>query len=181
MKWICKVCGFIYEGEQPPEICPVCKAGREAFELMESGLNLKDGHLLGAARQVDARVVTSLKERLNNDCREVAQYMAMARAADREGYPEAAGLFERLAMEEARHAGQLAELLGDGLSDSTKTNLSLRIEAEAGECTDKKNLAELARELKYDAAHDALHEMAKDEARHAQALNGLMERLFQKK
>ena len=181
MKWICKVCGFIYEGEQPPEICPVCKAGREAFELMESGLNLKDSHILGTARQVDTRVVSSLKERLNNDCREVAQYLAMARAADREGYPEAASLFERLAMEEARHAGQLAELLGEGLSESTKTNLRLRIEAETGECAVKKSLADLARELKYDAAHDALHEMAKDEARHAQALNGLMERLFPKK
>lgn len=178
MRWICNVCGFIYEGEVPPDICPVCKAGKEAFELLESGLSLKDHHMLGAARQLDARVVNALQERLNNDTREVAQYLAMARAADREGYPEAASLFERLAREEALHAARLMELLGDGLQDSTKTNLKLRIQAETGECADKKALAELAKELKYDAVHDALHEMAKDEARHAQALNGLMQRLF---
>lgn len=178
MKWICNVCGFIYEGEVPPDICPVCKAGKEAFELLESGLSLPDGHQLGAARQLDARVVNALKERLSNDTREVAQYLAMARAADREGYPEAASLFERLAREEAQHAARLVELLGEQVHDSTRTNLELRIAAETGECADKKALADLARELKYDAVHDALHEMAKDEARHAQALNGLMARLF---
>ena len=181
MKWICKVCGYIHEGDQPPDICPVCKAGKEAFELLEGGLSLKDGHVLGAAKQVDARVVSALQERLASDSREVAQYLAMARAADREGYPEAAVLFERLAMEEARHAGRLMELLGEGLSEKTKTNLSLRIEAETGECADKKALADLAREKQYDAVHDALHEMAKDEARHAQALKGLMDRLFPEK
>lgn len=181
MKWICKVCGYIHEGEAPPDICPVCKAGKEAFELLEGGLTVKDGHVLGAARQVDARVVASLKERLSKDCQEVAQYLAMARAADREGYPEAATLFERLAMEEARHAGQLAELLGEGLSERTQTNLSLRIQAETGECADKKALADLAKQLQYDSVHDALHEMAKDEARHAQALHGLMNRLFPEK
>lgn len=178
MKWICKVCGYIHEGDQPPDICPVCKAGKEAFELLESGLSLRDGHMLGAARQVDARVVSALKERLASDSREVAQYLAMARAADREGYPEAASLFERLAMEEARHAGRLLELLGEGVSEKTGTNLSLRVEAETDECAAKKALSDLARELQYDAVHDALHEMAKDEARHAQALKGLLDRLF---
>lgn len=178
MKWICKVCGYIHEGDQPPEICPVCKVGREAFELLESGLSLKDGHILGAARQVDSRVVDALQARLLADTREVAQYLAMARAADREGFPEAAHLFERLAMEEARHAGRLLELLGEGVSDSTHTNLQTRVEKESAECADKKALADLARELQYDAVHDALHEMAKDEAGHAQALNGLMKRLF---
>lgn len=158
MKWICKVCGYIHEGDTPPDICPVCKVGKEAFELLEAGLSLKDTHVIGLARGVDARVIALLQQRLQNDCREVAQYLAMARAADREGYPEAASLFERLAMEEAQHAGRLQELLG--------------------ECADKKALADLAKELKYDAVHDALHEMAKDEARHAQALNGLMNRLF---
>lgn len=181
MKWICVVCGYIHEGDEPPAICPVCKAGKEAFELLEDGLSLKDGHVLGAAKAVDSRVVNGLKERLANDTREVAQYLAMARAADREGYPEAASLFERLAMEEAQHAGRLQELLGEGISESTHTNLRLRVEAEAGECADKKVLADLARDLKYDAVHDALHEMAKDEARHAQALNGLMNRLFPQK
>ncbi len=181
MRWICKVCGYIHEGDTPPDICPVCKAPKEAFELLESGLSLKDGHILGAARQVDERVVNALKVRLQNDTREVAAYMAMARAADREGFPEAASLFERLALEEARHAGRLLELLGEGLSDSTQTNLRLRMEAETGECADKKALADLARELQYDAVHDAVHEMAKDEARHAQALHGLLGRLFPEK
>lgn len=178
MKWICKVCGYIHEGDTPPDICPVCKAGKEAFELLEGGLSLKDGHTLGAARQLDARVVAALRERLASDSREVARYLAMARAADREGYPEAAALFERLASEEADHAGRLAELLGEGVSEKTLTNLRLRVEAETGECAAKKALADLARDLKYDPVHDALHEMAKDEARHAQALHGLLSRLF---
>ncbi len=178
MKWICKVCGYIHEGDTPPDICPVCKVGKEAFELLEAGLSLKDTHVIGLARGVDARVIALLQQRLQNDCREVAQYLAMARAADREGYPEAASLFERLAMEEAQHAGRLQELLGEGVAESSQTNLKLRVEAEMGECADKKALADLAKELKYDAVHDALHEMAKDEARHAQALNGLMNRLF---
>lgn len=181
MKWICKVCGYIHEGDEPPEVCPVCRVGREAFEKIASGLSLKDGHALGSARLVDSRVVAQLQERLQNDCREAAQYMAMARAADREGYPEAAALFERLAMEEVRHAGQLMELLGEGLSESTRVNMEQRVQAEAAECADKKAVADLAKELKYDAVHDALHEMAKDEARHAQAINGLMIRLFPKK
>ncbi|NLW21423.1 MAG: NADH peroxidase [Clostridiales bacterium] len=178
MRWICKVCGYIHEGDTPPDICPVCKAPKEAFELLDSGLSLQDGHALGAARQVDARVVSALRERLHNDTQEVAAYMAMARAADREGYPEAAMLFERLALEEANHAGRLLELLGEGVSDSTHTNLRLRAEAEAGECADKKALADLAGQLQYGTVHDTVHEMAKDEARHAQALHGLMTRLF---
>ena len=178
MKWICKVCGYIHEGDTPPEVCPVCGVGSEAFEMISSGLSLKDGHELGVARLVDSRVVEQIRQRLNSDIKEVGQYLAMARAADREGYPEAASLFERLAMEEAQHAGRLQELLGEGVSESSQTNLKLRVEAEMGECADKKALADLAKELKYDAVHDALHEMAKDEARHAQALNGLMNRLF---
>lgn len=178
MKWICKVCGYIYEGDEPPDICPVCKAGKEFFELLEEGRKWADGHTVGVARGIDARVVKALKERYQADCAEIGQYMAMARAADREGYPEAASAFTRLALEEAEHAGRLAELLGDPLSASTKTNLGLRVEAESGECKSKKDLADLARELGYDAIHDALHEMAKDEARHGQALDGLLKRLF---
>ena len=178
MKWICKVCGFIYEGEEPPEICPVCKVGKEFFELLESGRSWADTHTLGLARGTDAKVVKALKERFQNDCREVGLYLAMGRAADREGYPEAAGAFVRIAMEEAEHASRLAELLGESLSPSTRSNLNLRVEAEAKESVDKKALAELARGLGYDAMHDTLHEMAKDEARHGMALDGLARRLF---
>lgn len=178
MKWICVVCGYIHEGPEAPDICPVCKAGKEAFELYESGLSLADGHHLGAARQVDARVVEALQQHLIKDTRAVAQSLAMARAADREGYPEAAVLFERIALEEARHAGRLLELLGEGINASTKTNLSLRVDSKSGACADKKQLADLAQELQYDEVQDALHEMAKDEARHAQALHGLLGRLF---
>ncbi len=178
MKWICKVCGFIYEGEEPPEICPVCKVGKEFFELLSSSRSWADTHTPGLARGTDARVVKALKERFLNDCREVGLYLAMGRAADREGYPEAAGAFVRIATEEAEHAGRLAELLGENFSPDTRSNLSLRVEAEAKESQDKKALAELARELGYDAMHDALHEMAKDEARHGMALDGLLKRLF---
>ncbi len=181
MKWICKVCGYIHEGDAPPEICPVCGVGQEAFEQISSGLSLKDGHVLGSARLVDNRVVQNLQERLNKDCKEAALYLGMARAADREGYPEAANLFERLALEEVRHAGRLVELLGEGLTESTRANMEQRVLAETAECADKKALADLALNLKYDAVHDALHEMAKDEARHALAIHGLMNRLFPKK
>ncbi len=181
MKWICKVCGYIHEGDTPPDVCPVCGVGADAFEQISSGLSLKDGHELGSARLVDNRVVDNLQQRLENDCREAAQYLAMARAADREGYPEVASLFERLSLEEVRHAGRLMELLGEGLSESTRTNMEQRVTAETQECADKKAIADLAKELKYDAVHDALHEMAKDEARHALAIHGLMERLFPKK
>lgn len=178
MKWVCKVCGFIFEGDEPPEICPVCKVGKEFFELMASGRTWADEAIPGIARGVDAQVVSLLKERYLTDSREVGQYLAMGRAADREGYPEAADAFRRFAMEEAEHAGRLAELLGEGFSSETRNNLSVRIEAEAKECRDKKTLADLARGKGYDAVHDALHEMAKDEARHGRALEGLLKRLF---
>lgn len=178
MKWICKVCGFIFEGDEPPEICPVCKVGKEFFELMAAGRAWADEAVPGIARGVDAEVVNQLKERLLTDCREVGQYLAMGRAADREGYPDLADVFRRFAMEEAEHAGRLAELLGEGFSNETRNNLSVRIEAEAKECRDKKALADLARAKGYDAVHDALHEMAKDEARHGRALEGLQKRLF---
>ncbi len=178
MKWICKVCGFIFEGDEPPEICPVCKVGKEFFELLEQGRTWADTHGVGLARGTDPKVVKQLRDRFQNDCREVGLCFAMARAADREGYPEAASLLTRIAMEEAEHAGRLAELLGESLSPGTKSNLSLRVEAEAQESRDKRDLAETARGMGYDAMHDALHEMAKDEARHGMALEGLLRRLF---
>lgn len=177
-KWVCKVCGYVHEGDEPPEICPVCKVGREFFELVETARSFPDGHVPGQARGTDPRVVGMLKERLQNDSREVALYLAMARAAEREGYPEAAGAFRSIAEEEAEHAGRLMEMLGEGFSASTEENLGLRADAEARECADKKELAQLATSLGYDAIHDALHEMSRDESRHGAALHGLKERLF---
>ena len=131
MKWICKVCGFIYEGDQPPEICPVCKQ-RNVFRLLEEKRSWADTHAVGLARGADPRVVAGLKERFGNDCREAGLYLAMARAAEREGFPEAAETLRRVALEEADHAGRLAELLGENLSEDTQANLSARVEAEAG-------------------------------------------------
>ena len=178
MKWICKVCGYIHEGDQPPDICPVCKAGKEAFELLESGLSLRDGHALGAARQVDARVVSALKERLASDSREVAQYLAMARAADREGYPEVAEALRRIAQEKSGHAARLYELMGEGIAPESEGNLRLLTEAELTGCQEAKAISQRAGALGLEEIRDALLEIARDRARHGRAVEGLLKRLF---
>lgn len=179
-KWVCKICGYVYEGEEAPEVCPVCKAGKDKFEMMSGERVWADEHRIGVAKGLDERVVRGLRENFTGECTEVGMYLAMSRAADREGYPEVAEAYKRIAFEEAEHAAKFCELLGEMVSHSSKENLSVRVEAEYGATMGKKELATLAKELGYDAIHDTVHEMCKDEARHGKAFLGLLERYFGK-
>ena len=112
------------------------------------------------------------------ECTEVGMYLAMSRVADREGYPEIAEAYKRIAFEEAEHAAKFAELLGEVVTPCTKTNLKMRVEAEQGACAGKFEIAKKAKQLGFDAIHDTVHEMAKDEARHGAAFAGLLKRYF---
>ena len=127
----------------------------------------------------DAEVMQGLRDNFNGECMEVGMYLAMARQADREGYPEIAEAFKRYAFEEAEHASKFAELLGECVWD-TKTNLEKRMAAECGATAGKLMIAKRAKELGYDAIHDTVHEMAKDEARHGKGFQGLFNRYFGK-
>lgn len=177
-KYVCSVCGYTVEGEAP-EKCPVCGAVREVFTKMEDGnKQYADEHKVGIAAGVDAEILEGLKANFNGECAEVGMYLAMARQADREGYPEIAEAYKRYAFEEADHASRFAELLGEVLTNSTKRNLELRAEAEFGACDGKMKLARKAKELGLDAIHDTVHEMAKDEARHGKGFDGLLARYF---
>ncbi len=179
-KFICTVCGYTHMGEQAPEQCPQCKVPASKFkEVVESDNNLEwaDEHRLGVAKDIDSEVLEGLKAHFMGECTEVGMYLAMSRQADREGYPEVAEAYRRIAWEEAEHAAKFAELLGEVVWD-TKTNLKARMEAEAGACADKKRIATRAKELGLDAVHDTVHEMCKDEARHGQAFEGLYNRFF---
>jgi len=177
-KFICTVCGFVHEGNEPPEICPQCKQPKSKFKEVESGvMEWADDHRLGVAKGVDAEILEGLKAHFNGECTEVGMYLAMSRQADREGYPEVAEAYKRIAWEEAEHAAKFAELLGEFVWD-TKTNLKARVEAECGACADKKRIATRAKELNLDAIHDTVHEMCKDEARHGRAFEGLLKRFF---
>ena len=181
-KFICTVCGYIYEGETAPEQCPLCKAGAEKFkEYVE-----KDGeapfaaeHSLGIAKGIDPEIIEGLKAHAAGECSEVGMYLAMARQADREGYPEIAEALKRYAYEEADHASRFMEMLGDAVWD-TKKNLEARIAAEADACADKTRIAKLAKQQNLDAIHDSVHEMARDEARHCCGFRGLYARYFKK-
>lgn len=178
-KWICTVCGYVYEGPEPPEACPQCGAPASKFVLQsEDGLSWADEHRVGVAVGVDEDVVNELRMNFNGECSEVGMYLAMSRQADREGYPEVAEAYKRIAFEEAEHAAKFAELLGEVVTDSTKKNLQMRVDAEHGACEGKKALATRAKELGLDAIHDTVHEMCKDEARHGMAFKGLLERYF---
>ena len=179
-KWICTVCGYVHEGETAPDFCPQCKQPKEKFKLLEANaekLEWADEHRIGVAKDVDAEILEGLKAHFNGECTEVGMYLAMSRQADREGYPEVAEAYKRIAWEEAEHAAKFAELLGEVVGD-TKTNLKARVEAESGACADKKRIATRAKELGLDAIHDTVHEMCKDEARHGQAFQGLLKRFF---
>lgn len=180
MKWVCKVCGYVYEGEQPPVQCPVCKAPASKFEKMAEERLWADEHKVGIAKGLDQRVVDGLRMNFTGECSEVGMYLAMSRVADREGYPEVAEAYKRYAYEEADHASKFAELLGEVVTPSTKENLTLRVDAEFGATAGKKELATLAKELGYDAIHDTVHEMCKDEARHGKGFEGLLRRYFGK-
>ncbi len=178
-KWICSVCGYVHEGDNPPANCPQCKSPAEKFNLQGEGeLEWADGHVIGVAKGVDARVIEGLQMNFQGECTEVGMYLAMSRQADREGYPDVAEAYKRIAFEEAEHAAKFAELLGEVVDADTKKNLQVRVEAENGACKGKKELATLAKELKYDAIHDTVHEMCKDEARHGKAFKGLLDRHF---
>ena len=180
MKWVCKICGYVHEGDQPPEKCPLCNAPAGKFEKMAEGREWADEHRIGVAKDVDQRIIDGLRMNFNGECTEVGMYLAMARAAHREGYPEIGMYYEKAAWEEAEHAAKFAELLGEVVTDSTKKNLELRVDAEFGATAGKKEIATLAKQLGYDAVHDTVHEMCKDEARHGKAFEGLLKRYFGK-
>lgn len=178
-KFVCSICGYVYEGEKAPDVCPQCKAPSSKFnEVKNEGLAWADQHFVGVAKDVDPEIVEGLNQNFMGECTEVGMYLAMSRVADREGYPEIAEAYKRIAFEEAEHAAKFAELLGDVVTDSTKKNLEMRVMAENGACEGKKQLATLAKQKNLDAIHDTVHEMCKDEARHGCAFNGLLKRYF---
>lgn len=180
--YVCKVCGYVHIGDEAPEKCPQCGAGKEKFELkdMSGDKEYADEHKIGVAQGLDEVIVQGLRENFQGECTEVGMYLAMSRQADREGYPEIAEAFKRYAFEEAEHAAKFAELLGEVVHADTKKNLELRAAAEQGACMGKKEIATRAKELGYDAIHDTVHEMAKDEARHGRGFDGLLKRYFSK-
>ncbi len=177
-KYVCLVCGYVYEGEEAPAECPVCHAPASKFEEQSAEKTWVAEHTVGVAKGVDERIVAGLKENFNGECTEVGMYLAMARAAHREGYPEIGMYWEKAAYEEAEHAAKFAEMLGEMVSASTKENLQKRVDAENGATKGKTELAKLAKELGLDAIHDTVHEMARDEARHGKAFEGLLNRYF---
>ena len=179
-KWVCTVCGYIHEGETAPAECPVCKVGADKFEEMAGERVWADEHRIGVAQGVDEEIVEGLRANFTGECTEVGMYLAMSRQADREGYPEVAEAYKRIAFEEAEHAAKFAELLGEVVETSTKKNLELRVDAEYGATDGKLKLAKRAKELGLDAIHDTVHEMCKDEARHGKAFLGLLNRYFAK-
>lgn len=180
-KFACTVCGYIFEGDAAPEKCPQCGAPQNKFEeKKETGLQWADEHRIGVAKDVDPEILEGLRANFMGECTEVGMYLAMSRQADREGYPEVAEAYKRIAFEEAEHAAKFAELLGEVVYADTKKNLQVRVEAEFGACTGKKAIATKAKQLNYDAIHDTVHEMCKDEARHGQVFNGLLQRYFNK-
>lgn len=179
-KYVCTICGYVHEGNEAPEFCPQCKAPASKFKVQEAeaGMVWATEHIIGVAKDVDAEVLEGLKAHFAGECTEVGMYLAMSRQADREGYPEIAEAYKRYAFEEAEHASKFGELLGEVLVADTKTNLKMRAEAENGACAGKFDIAKRAKELGYDAIHDTVHEMAKDEARHGRAFAGLLKRYF---
>lgn len=177
-KFVCTICGYTHEGDSAPDQCPICKAAAEKFEEQTGELTWADEHKIGIAKDIDEEILKGLRENFTGECTEVGMYLAMARQADREGYPEVAEAYKRIAWEEADHAAKFAELLGEVVSDSTKKNLKMRVDAEYGACKGKKDLATLAKKNNLDAIHDTVHEMCKDEARHGKAFKGLLERYF---
>ena len=177
-KWVCTVCGYVYEGENPPEKCPQCGVPASKFkEQAADETSWACEHEVGVAQGSPEDIMADLRANFEGECSEVGMYLAMARVAHREGYPEIGLYWEKAAHEEAEHAAKFAELLGDVVWD-TKTNLKKRMEAEAGACEDKKRIATLAKQQNLDAIHDTVHEMCKDEARHGKGFEGLYNRYF---
>ena len=180
-KWVCSVCGYVFEGENPPEACPQCKAPASKFVKQAEGeMAWAAEHVVGVAQGAPEEILEGLRQNFQGECTEVGMYLAMSRQAAREGYPEVAEYYKTAAFEEAEHAAKFAELLGEVVTNSTKKNLELRVAAEAGACAGKKDIATKAKQLGLDAIHDTVHEMAKDEARHGCAFQGLLNRYFGK-
>ena len=176
--WVCTVCGYVWEGESAPEKCPQCGVGPDKFKEQSEGLSWAAEHVVGVAQGVSEDILEDLRANFNGECSEVGMYLAMARVAHREGYPEIGLYWEKAAYEEAEHAAKFAELLGEVITDSTKKNLEMRIDAENGATAGKFDLAKRAKAANLDAIHDTVHEMARDEARHGKAFEGLYNRYF---
>ena len=179
-KFVCSVCGYVYEGEAAPEFCPVCKAPASKFIEQSEEMTWAAEHVVGVAKGAPEDIIADLRANFNGECSEVGMYLAMSRVAYREGYPEIGEYWKTAAFEEAEHAAKFAELLGEVLTDSTEKNLKMRVEAENGATAGKTDLAKRAKALNLDALHDTIHEMARDEARHGKAFKGLLDRYFGK-
>ena len=177
-KWVCNVCGYVYEGDAAPEVCPVCKAPASKFTKQDAEMTWAAEHVVGVAQGVSEDIIEDLRANFQGECSEVGMYLAMARVAHREGYPEIGLYYEKAAYEEAEHAAKFAELLGECVVADTKENLRVRVDAEYGATDGKLKLAKKAKELGLDAIHDTVHEMCKDEARHCKAFLGLLQRYF---
>ena len=185
-KWVCSVCGYVHEGDAAPEKCPICKAPADKFVLQAGDLTWAAEHVVGVGKafgedvpeDVKNEIIAGLRANFEGECSEVGMYLAMARVAHREGFPEIGLYWEKAAFEEAEHAAKFAELLGEVVTDSTKKNLQMRVDAENGATAGKTDLAKLAKKYNLDAIHDTVHEMARDEARHGKALKGLLDRYF---
>ena len=177
-KFVCQVCGYVYEGEAAPAQRPQCKAPASKFTEMKGEMTWAAEHVVGVASDVPEDIKEDLRANFNGECSEVGMYLAMSRVAFREGYPEIGLYWEKAALEEAEHASKFAELLGEVVTASTKKNLEMRVEAENGATAGKTDLAKRAKELGLDAIHDTVHEMARDEARHGKAFQGLLDRYF---
>ena len=179
-KFVCPVCGYVYEGETPPDKCPICGVAGEKFLVQSAEMTWAAEHVVGVGKLegVPEDIIADLRSNFEGECSEVGMYLAMARVAHREGYPEIGLYWEKAAYEEAEHAAKFAELLGEVVTDSTKKNLEMRVEAENGATAGKTDLAKRAKALNLDAIHDTVHEMARDEARHGKALAALLKRYF---
>lgn len=185
-KWVCSVCGYVHEGDTPPEFCPICKVPASKFVEQAGEMTWAAEHVVGVGKvfgadvpaEVQEEIVKGLRSMFDGECSEVGMYLAMARVAHREGYPEIGLYWEKAAFEEADHAAKFAELLGEVLTDSTKKNLAMRVDAENGATAGRVELAKLAKKYNLDAIHDIVHEIGRDEARHGKAFKGLLERYF---
>ena len=177
-KFVCSICGYVYEGDKAPEQCPICKAPASKFIEQAGEMTWAAEHVVGVAQGAPEDIIDGLRKNFTGECTEVGMYLAMARVAYREGYPEIGAYWEKAGLEEAEHAAKFAELLGEVLTDSTKKNLQMRVDAENGATAGKTDLAKLAKKYNLDAIHDTVHEMARDEARHGKALKGLLDRYF---
>ncbi|MBE5964968.1 MAG: NADH peroxidase [Lachnospiraceae bacterium] len=177
-KYVCAICGYVHEGNEAPESCPICKAPASKFEEQSGEMTWAAEHVIGVAQGAREDIIKDLRDNFTGECTEVGMYLAMARVAHREGYPEIGLYWEKAAWEEAEHAAKFAELLGEVVTPSTKKNLELRVAAENGATAGKFDLAKRAKELNLDAIHDTVHEMARDEARHGKAFEGLLKRYF---